>query len=263
MLDLRLEQAAKAIAVLIGVSYALGMMVSNSYLASFGIVDFDLVRPKAILSGLWFMWFFAVAIVAEDSIQYALKMKEIPPGWKLGNALFAFIGAVVFYFFVLLTLRISMSETGPNPLVVLRQTATASLFMFLGAATSLTEAQNAWKEWARRRTDKRVGPTSAAFFILHCTWALFALVFFGVLFTTQVYRSVPEQYGGGKLRAVRIAVSDEGVRSLNRMSIATANNVVEGSTDLIHSTSDSIAFRVNAGKTIMLRRSEVVAMRIE
>jgi hypothetical protein len=263
MLDLRLEQAAKAMAVLIGGSYAVGMMVSNGYLASFGISDFDVLRPKAVLSGLWFVLLFAAAIVAEDSIQYAFKMKEIPAGWKAGNALFAFVGVFLFYFMLLMTIRILLSRTGPNPLVALRQIASASLFMFLSAATSLTEMQNAWKEWVRRRADTRVGPTSAVFFIFHCSWAIFALFLFGVLFTTDVYRYVPEQYGGGKLRSVRIAVTDEGAKSLNRISIATPNNVVEGSTDLIHSTSESIAFRVNAGKAVILRRDEILTMRIE
>lgn len=253
MNDIRLEQAAKAIAVIVGLSYGIGIVVSNIYLASMGVMDFDLLRPKAVLSGLWFMSFFAVALVAEESIQRAYQLKNISPKRRLGNALIALLGALIFYFIPLTLLQ----PFKPG------KTVLASLVMFVSAAGALTEMQNAVKEWRRRKTDEKVGPTAAAFFVFHCSWAVVLLFLFAFYFVTYFYRLVPQQYGGDRPSSVEIAVSDKAAQVLNGMSVVTSQNVIKGSVDLIHETSENIAFRPNGGQTIILPQRELLAIRVK
>lgn len=255
----RLEQAAKPIAILIGVSYAAGIMISNLYLASLGIMDFDLLRPKAVLSGLWFIVFFAVGVIAEESVQRAYEMKDIPFTWRLANALVAFCGAFFFYFFSFV-----FAHAGQHAdRALLWAWILVPLFMFVMVGSVVTQVQYASKEWRRRKTDQKVGPTSAAFFVGHCMFAAIALILFASFFVKYFYRFVSQEYGGGKPRSVQIAVSDKAALALKGMSVVTNQNIVEGDVELIHETSDDVAFRSNGGSTIILPRREILAIRIK
>lgn len=269
MLDLKLEQNAKSVAIVLGISYGSGIVISNSYLAGLGVMDFDLLRPQAILTGLWFIWFVAVAIVAEDSIQRAFRMKGIPASWRLGNALIAFCGAGLFYFVAILLAQLwytyslaqiaTLQPAGPRfPGIIWRP-----FIMFLSAASVLTEGQNAVKEWKRRTSDEKLGPTSAAFFLGHCTWLLASLTLFTYLFVTSFYRYIPQQYGGGRPRPVQIAVSDKAAQVLNELSIATNKSVIQGSVELIHETSQALALRVNGATTLTVSRQDILAIRFK
>lgn len=254
-----LEQAAKPIAILIGVSYGAGIMISNGYLASLGVTDFDLLRPKAALSGLWFIAFFAVSVVAEQSIDHSYKMKAIPLTWRLGNALVAFCGAFFFYFFAFV-----FSHAGQHAdTVLVRALVLVPLLMFVSAGTFVTAVQWAAKEWRRRKTDPKVGPTSAAFFLGDCGFSALAVVLFASLFITHFYRLVPQEFGGGKPRPVVVAVSDKTASALKAMSVVTTNNVVEGPTELIHETAEGVVLRSNGSNTIILPRREILAIRIK
>jgi hypothetical protein len=59
--------------------------------------------------------------------------------------------------------------------------------MFFLPASALYQARNAHKEWKRRASDDKVGPTSTAFFVFHCLWSLAAVIHFSVLFVKYVY----------------------------------------------------------------------------
>lgn len=161
MPEIKVEQIAKTLALGIGVSYAIGMMISNGYLASIGIADFDPFRPKTIVSGVWFILLIAVAFLAEDSIHSSLNRKDLPPGWGPANALFVFVGTVAFYFLILGLVEI------PHP-NRLRTLLMVSIGMFFLPASALDQARNAHKEWKRRASDDKVGPTSTAFFVFYC-----------------------------------------------------------------------------------------------
>jgi hypothetical protein len=201
MPEVKVEQIAKALALGIGVSYAIGMIISNGYLASVGIADFDPFRLKAIVSGVWFVLLIAVALLAEESIDTSFKRKDLPPGWSTANACFVFLGAVAFYFLILVLVEI------PHP-NRLRTLWLVSMGMFLFPASALFQARNAHKEWKRRASDDKVGPTSTAFFVFHCLWSLAAVILFSVLFVKYVYLFVAPQYGGGKPRIVQMVVMD-------------------------------------------------------
>ena len=99
MSDFKFEESAKVLGIVAAVSYALGIIISNGYLAGLGVMDFELIRPRAIFTGLWFILFLSVAVVTEDSIQRAFRLKDVPASWRLWNALFAFTGALFFTLF--------------------------------------------------------------------------------------------------------------------------------------------------------------------
>jgi hypothetical protein len=228
MPEIKVEQIAKTFALGVGVSYAIGMMILNGYLASVGIADFDPFRPRAIVSGVWFILLIAVGFLAEDSIDRSFKMKELPRGWATGNAFFVFLGTVFFYFLILGLVEVAH----PNRL----------------------------GEWKRRASEDKVGPTSTAFLVFHCLWSVAAVILFSALFIQYVYLFVPQQYGGGKPRIVQMAVKDGAAQALNDLAIPTKRNIIDGRVELIHETSETVAFRLTGGKTIVLARSEIVAI---
>jgi predicted neutral ceramidase superfamily lipid hydrolase len=254
----RLEESAKPIAVLIGVSYGIGIMISNGYLASMGIMDFDLLRPKAVLSGLWFLAFLSVLVIAEESIARSLKKRDVPITWRLGNGLIAFCGAFFSYFFVLVFVHAREHVNSG----LLRALIIGPLFMFVVAGALVSQVQYAVNEWKRRDADRETGPAAAGFFLSHCMFSVLAVVVFASLFITHFYRFVPQEYGGGRSRSVQIAVSDKAASVLRGMSVVTTENIVGGPVDLVHETSEEIAFRPNGGKTIVLPRREILAIRI-
>jgi hypothetical protein len=253
MPEIKVEQIAKTFALGVGVSYAIGMMILNGYLASVGIADFDPFRPRAIVSGVWFILLIAVGFLAEDSIDRSFKMKELPRGWATGNAFFVFLGTVFFYFLILGLVEVAH----PNRLGAL---LVVSIAMFLLPASALHQARNAHKEWKRRASEDKVGPTSTAFLVFHCLWSVAAVILFSALFIQYVYLFVPQQYGGGKPRIVQMAVKDGAAQALNDLAIPTKRNIIDGRVELIHETSETVAFRLTGGKTIVLARSEIVAI---
>jgi hypothetical protein len=64
------ERAIKILVALLGVCYALGLLVSNQYLIGLGVSDFSSVRPKYIFTGLWtlLLLLFATAPVFWSSV---------------------------------------------------------------------------------------------------------------------------------------------------------------------------------------------------
>jgi hypothetical protein len=47
------EKITKAAALVLAVSYSLGVLISNQYLMALGASDFASVRPKYVITGLW------------------------------------------------------------------------------------------------------------------------------------------------------------------------------------------------------------------
>jgi len=47
------QQLTKNLAISAAVLYAIGMLITNEYLFSLGITDFNLIRPKCIITGTW------------------------------------------------------------------------------------------------------------------------------------------------------------------------------------------------------------------
>ncbi len=245
-------------AIVIGVSYGAGIMISNGYLASLGVTDFDLLRPKAVLTGLWFIAFFAVSVVADRSIEQSFQMKQIPRSWRVGNALIAFCGAYFFYFLAFIFSHMGKHASG----AVVRGLISVPFLMFVSAGSAVMWAHWAAKEWGRRKTDRKVGPSSAAFFLGQCGVSALAVVYFATLFITHFYKVVPQEFGGAMPRPVTIAVTDKAASALKGMSVVTTNNVLEGPTELIHETGDDVVLRSNGSTTIILPRREILAIRI-
>lgn len=89
------------------------------------------------------------------------------------------------------------------------------------------------------------------------------MTLFSVLFVRYVYLFVPPQYGGGKPRIVQMVVKDGAVQALNDPAIPMKRNVIDSKVELIHETSEAVAFRLTGGKTIVLPRSEILAIQAD
>ncbi len=69
------DQSTKALASVGVVFYALGLLVANIYYSQFGIVDFSILKPQCILTGIWSLLFIACA----SSPSFALLMALYNP----------------------------------------------------------------------------------------------------------------------------------------------------------------------------------------
>jgi hypothetical protein len=249
----KLDEVAKIGAVGLGFSYAVGIVVWNAYLATVGVMDFDVVRPRAVLTGIIYVLFATIATIADDAISRALGLKDIPLSWRLGNVLFALSGAILAYF-ILLSLA--------HPVGLWRILRT-SFLMFVGIGSAIAAARNAMREWLRRVSDQKVGPTFVPFFAAHCLIGAIAILLFTALFISEFFRFVPQQFGGGKPLSAEIAVSDAEVSILHAMAVPTNGNVIVGPIVVLDETSTSVMLRSVDGHTVVLPRNEILAMRID
>ena len=256
---IQLGEVAKLGVVLVGVAYGVGVVISNGYLAGLGIVDFSLLRPQAVLSGLWVMVFFAVGVIADDSVTRALEMHWITRTQRALNAAVALGGALIFYYGALIACHLGL-DTGR---AVIWTSLFASLLIFTCVGTTIVEGQNAVKEWKRRRSDKIVGPTSAAFFVFHCMNICVALVIFSAFFITKFYRFVPQEFGGARPRQVQIAVTDMEASTLRRISVPTTNDVLDDPVQLVHEGTDDVVILPKVGTVVILPRREILAIRVK
>jgi hypothetical protein len=48
-----LQTIIASVSIGVAILYAVGMLVTNEYLFAFGLTDFNLIRPKCIITGTW------------------------------------------------------------------------------------------------------------------------------------------------------------------------------------------------------------------
>src|SRR5436305_933385 len=88
------EKISKAAALLVAVSYGLGVLISNEYLIALGVSDFASLRPKYIITGLW-----TIVLIVLAALPILLPMAAItsfPKRKKLALSTTYFVIAVAF-----------------------------------------------------------------------------------------------------------------------------------------------------------------------
>ncbi|SRR6266481_462397 len=68
------ERAAKITIVIVGVLYGLGLLITNTYLASIGVSDFSSIKPKYIITGAWS--FLILLLAALPSVFFVLGWQQ-------------------------------------------------------------------------------------------------------------------------------------------------------------------------------------------
>src|SRR5579864_7236998 len=83
------EKVTKAAALVLAVSYGLGLVISNQYLAPLGISDFSSLKPKYILTGLWTLLLLTIA-----SLPITFRLGADPGSRAKKNAVGGFVAGL-------------------------------------------------------------------------------------------------------------------------------------------------------------------------
>jgi hypothetical protein len=95
----RVETIAKTAAGVIAGAYALGLIISNMFLSSFGASDFAVIRPRLVLVGIAFVLYLTLpvclGIVPTLIIARALRQRRLPAILRIALAVLALATLIV------------------------------------------------------------------------------------------------------------------------------------------------------------------------
>lgn len=230
-----LERLGKVAVLGIAVFYALGLVVTNAYLAQFGIAEWGLLRSRFVLTGLLVVApLFVSFSFGQGFKNILLEHKNDYPGrWILSQAnrqhfyviplLFGIVviglpGAI--YYMILLTigagdsaLRIAISLAGWSGLIAINIVLTQFL-VAIRRGTFGTRPRATFEyslSWWFLGSASRLGLGTL----------LFVAIFAGYLsvFVRDTYPYIPEQFGGGRPREVQLLLDPDQYVSVAQLHI--------------------------------------------
>jgi hypothetical protein len=88
------EKITKSAALVVAISYALGVLISNQYLVTLGVSDFASLKPKYIITGLWTI--FLIMLAALPVLMPMAAVKSYPHRNKYFISVIFFVVACAF-----------------------------------------------------------------------------------------------------------------------------------------------------------------------
>lgn len=275
-----LERIAKAAALVVGVVYAVGMVVVTLHVARFGLFGPGLLQAQYVIAGFWALLPMAIVALAVSGFVNALhdgledarsEDDESTPAPKRRSAIRRFFHALWFairnarrfvgtplaagFGFVLLAIWLVGSPLEqlavPHPLATF-----ARLFALLAVAVFATAV--GVHQINERTWEKVVNGTTVV--LLGCAAA------FGYLttFANNVYPYIPAEVGGGRPMPIRLALapgaagSEVGparlfdVDSVYHLILTTADEFL-----LVHPTDSTRAVAISKSAVAMISAAEV------
>lgn len=208
-----IEGIGKALIVLVALMYALGLMVSTQHLSSFGISDFNGLRPKYVATGLWaLLLLFAATFPALFVISTVANLKSLKPYprfifFLVSAPIAGFMAANLCQYFLLVTLDISIFEVGKE-INALNRSVTLVVLVFYGL----------WRIPKYFKAKLVDVPFYAAFLMP-------ILVFVGARnYVNAVYVRVPEALGGAKPVPAELVLNRDGTEFWKQAGMSTVNS---------------------------------------
>lgn len=180
------ENVTKAAALVLAVSYGLGLIISNQYLAPLGISDFSSLKPKYVLTGLW-----TLLMIATASLPVTLRLGAGSNSLAQKKPVVAFFGGLGFSVVGILALlsvvlRFDMTHVREGAVLY-------TLFSVLAASMNAAYFIN------RLRRDLRKPDRSILFDSFMLILSLcFVLVPMTQNIASNIYDYVPDAMGGGE-----------------------------------------------------------------
>lgn len=274
--SLRIDDIMKAVTTISGaiaglgfIFYALGFIVVNSYLSTFGIHEFDILKPSYLSAGVVFVFANTLIIAIPVGLGLIL-LKIVDPKSSRAAFAFPFFGTVfvVVFSFLFATVIINFltaglqSDQGINLFVSWKQYGLYSLSIFIFASMSALIAfmlvglgetpGNIIKDTL---SDKAM---SLEFFRGVGRSSIFLLLAIFLLLTAwshDIYPRIGAEFGGGKPATVQIVVLDSNNQSLfTAMGIDMNSNVSE-KIRLIDENDNYVTVVTNKGNAIRITKS--------
>lgn len=184
----QLEPMAKALVAFVAGVYALGLLVTNRYLISFGISDFSSLRPRYVFTGTWALWLIIIGAVP------AIALFQPPNGWQnlFRNIVAGLMMTAALLFLTLPALDLSLFD----PRVWVR-------FSFIVLEELIVAGS--FSQFANEQKIPLMQLFRAGLVIG------FGFTVVTVISTKPLYGSIPEGLGGGKPMTATVIFDPQGV----------------------------------------------------
>jgi hypothetical protein len=215
-----LTRYGKLVASVTAVVYLAGIFVVNAYLSQWGASDYSLLKPRALLAGLWFLLFLALCIFPMRMLFGKIFFKPQSPRENDGTVWFLLTGvgigilSLVGFLFALcfsaipLTLflgLIFMDKQGRGTLSMGETLHVVSLIVgaqFFGAMISQTALQLVRRASGKAKKEELGQAAITALQLVGF------LLFFAFMFARTIYWKIPDAFGGGGVHKEFITFKD-------------------------------------------------------
>ena len=227
-----LQTIVTSVTISLAVLYAVGMMVTNEYLFTIGYSDFNLIRPKCIITGTW-----AILVIISCSGP-ALSLDRFKDGkitsMRLGVELF--VGYVVAFALCLIFSSVLVSHWSTPVLVgflLVPLALTIPPLLYLSVVLTLYRKEPVKPSYTRH------APVIASMLISPLL-ATGLIAFF-------IYPEVHSVLGGGRPLPAKLVLNDEGVKVWQQVSGSTlkGHDSVAADLDILYENESHIIVRLN------------------
>ena|SRR5579864_3419586 len=228
------EKITKAAALVLAVSYALGVLISNQYLVALGVSDFASLRPKYIITGLWTIVLILLAALpfwaAMEAIRAFSHKNVIFAGALLFVVACAFLLALEPFVFSLLGCDISLKplldgHASMSDITQSKSFYKACFSVILVVWTGIVFSAIMIGRIKRMAKSSRKQPMAmyAIVGLFVCT----TLASAGYTIATGIYGHIPAASGGGQPLKGRLILNKDGEAFWAEARITGTHNIAE------------------------------------
>jgi hypothetical protein len=238
-----LERVGKAGIVVLASLFALGLLVTNTYLLQFGLSEFGLLRARFVLTGLLTMFptmlnLGCLALAYWIITEFSGQFRHLPARLALAcNALIVvvigFALPVAIFGFVFIEIEIHENQLAEALLVWVISFLPILPFLLVIVERTVKSIHHRRSDTGMMDMEEAARTTPAprnlpVMLALPMTILAFLVVggFYVELFARHIYPNVPEQFGGGRPYEVQLLFRGDSTDAVARMHIP----VMAGST---------------------------------
>ncbi|HEY1939957.1 MAG TPA: hypothetical protein VGJ33_18665 [Candidatus Angelobacter sp.] len=227
------EKIAKAAALVLAVSYALGVLISNQYLMALGVSDFASLRPKYIITGLWTIVLILLAVLpiwaAKEATSFPRSNKIVAAGVLFVVAC-AFLVALEPFVFSLLGYDIRLirwftGDASRNDIAKIKSfyRACFSVILLVWSGIACSAIMIARIKRMARSSGRQMMAMYAIVGLFVCT----TLASVGYTIANNIYGHIPAASGGGRPLQGRLILNKDGEAFWAEARITGTHNIAE------------------------------------
>jgi len=232
--------------------YAIGLLITNEYLFSLGFTDFNLIRPKCIVTGTW------AVLLMLACCGPALSLDRFKDGKitkkRLAEELLAGYGIAMGLGLMLCSLLVNhWSRHVAKGVLLLPLVLALGPLLYFAIWLSLYRRAHPQPSYARHSA------VSAAM--------LLSVVVATIIIAIFIYPEVYPALGGGKPQPAKLVLTNEGLAAWRQISGSTlkGHDSVATDLDILYENESQIAVRLknfnpDTGSVAMIDRKVVVAI---
>ena len=253
-----LELASKSIITLVGLCYAVGLVVRNIHLSRYGYYTVGLLELNYILAGVWALLPMLLGALLLNLLSFFFLMddearpqtRRAPAAKKTGYDIFVsvFMSALITAGFIYISHKYLALPLSLGLVVATLLGVVA--FFFLAAAAYFSVVPSGF---------------NISYRLLFATFGIVCLGLYLSLFARNHYQDIPSGVGGGRPDLVRLVASAESQPHLLASGVQFAGSGgVSEPTEMILATGDEIVLRAApSGSVVAVPRDGVKALVFE